>query len=838
MKKKAMGIILIFAALLVFSAAPAETLTLPASLQIIDTEAFYGDSSISAVSLPESITEIRSKAFAESSLTSINLPGSLTFIAEDALPGPGQVQVTAAENSYAYDWAAAHGYFVSAPVQRNPLGQNRKIIVSWDAVEGADTYYVYYSTTQDIADAVEITGITDVTCTVENLEQGTTYYTWVRAFGPKGRSVPSDMKSTITYPSAPDLNEPVVSGNSITLTWDPVPGASVYRLNYGTENDVDKASRINNIRATEYTFTDLEYNTTYYFWGESANASGGMRKSVPVSATTGYDPAAPVQHTPEVYMRKITVSWDVFEGAESYSVYYGTENDIAQSTEVTGVTDTQYVIENLAAGTTYYTWVKAVTADGASKESNVMHALTYPAAPEFNEPQVSGNTISLSWEAVTGADRYTVRYGTSNQYGESAAISNITETAYTLADLKFSTTYYIWMESWNASGGVRTLEPVVVTTQDDPLAPKQNVPKPAIQQDGGRQITVSWDAVGGADSYVVCYGTENDISVATESTEITDTQYVIKDLQPGTTYYTWVKSVTAQGTSHTSKVMHTLTQPSAPKLTTPQVAGNTISLSWEEVPSATKYIIRSGTSDQYEKSGRITIAGDTSYRIVGLEFNTTYYIWMEAWNASGGVRTSEPVIVTTEDDLLTPKQNAPKPAMQTDGGRQITVSWEAVESAESYLVYYSTSAAFASAQQIPDLQGNSYTIESLEPGTTYYTWVAAVTGGVESSPSNRKAAITAPPATTLDTPVVSGNSVTLTWTAAKGATRYYLKYGTGTDYKTAEGTTNYITDTTCTISDLAYDTTYNFWIVSCNAGGSVINSNPVSAKTDASSQTE
>ena len=828
MKKKAMGIILILAALLVFSAAPAETLTLPASLQIIDTEAFYGDSSISAVSLPENITEIRSKAFAESSLTSINLPGSLTFIAEDALPGPGQVQVTAAENSYAYDWAAAHGYFVSAPVQRNPLGQNRKIIVSWDAVEGADTYYVYYSTTQDIADAVEITGITDVTCTVENLEQGTTYYTWVRAFGPKGRSVPSDMKSTITYPSAPDLNEPVVSGNSITVTWDPVPGASVYRLNYNTVNDVKTASRIDIIRATEYTFTDLEYNTTYYFWGESANASGGMRKSVPVSATTGYDPAAPVQHAAEAYMRKITVSWDAFEGAESYSVYYGTENDIAQATEVTGITETQYVIENLAAGTTYYTWVKAVTAEGASKESNVMHALTYPAAPELNEPQVSGNTISLSWEAVTGADTYTVRYGTSDQYGESARVTDITETAYTLADLKFSTTYYIWMESWNASGGMRSSTPVEVTTHEDPLVPKQSEPKGGI-----RKITVSWEAVEGATSYNVYYGTENDISAATEVTDITATQHEIDNLQPGTTYYTWVKSVTAQGVSNASTVMHALTFPAVPVLNAPQISGNTIALSWEEVESANRYTVRFGTSDQYANAARITNIRDTSYQIIGLEFSTTYYIWMEAYNESGGVRMANPVQVMTEDDLLTPKQNAP-----AGGVRKITVSWEAVEGAESYLVYYSTSASFSSAQQIPDLQGSSYTIESLEPGTTYYTWVAAVTGGVESSPSNRKSVITAPPATTLDTPVVSGNSVTLTWTAVKGATRYYLKYGTGTDYKTAEGTTNYITDTTCTISDLAYDTTYNFWIASGNAAGSVINPNPVSAKTDASSQTE
>ena len=85
-------------------------LTMPAALQIIDEEAFYGDTFIDKVVLPENITEIRARAFANSTLSEINLPDSLTFIDNTAFDGPDKVTVTANEGSYAYEWAVENNY--------------------------------------------------------------------------------------------------------------------------------------------------------------------------------------------------------------------------------------------------------------------------------------------------------------------------------------------------------------------------------------------------------------------------------------------------------------------------------------------------------------------------------------------------------------------------------------------------------------------------------------------------------------------------------------------------------------------------------------------------------
>ena len=85
-------------------------LQLPSSLKSIDEDAFRGDTSLDEVILPDGIESLGAGAFAESSLTKIKLPDSLTEIADDALPSPGLVTVTANEGTDAYNWALEKGY--------------------------------------------------------------------------------------------------------------------------------------------------------------------------------------------------------------------------------------------------------------------------------------------------------------------------------------------------------------------------------------------------------------------------------------------------------------------------------------------------------------------------------------------------------------------------------------------------------------------------------------------------------------------------------------------------------------------------------------------------------
>ena len=70
-------------------------LILPADTEIIEAEAFLGDSSVTQVQLPDGLLRIGSKAFSGTSLTEVSLPDSLEEIADDAFDGLTQLIVTA-----------------------------------------------------------------------------------------------------------------------------------------------------------------------------------------------------------------------------------------------------------------------------------------------------------------------------------------------------------------------------------------------------------------------------------------------------------------------------------------------------------------------------------------------------------------------------------------------------------------------------------------------------------------------------------------------------------------------------------------------------------------------
>ena len=122
-----------------------KTLTLPAALQIIEEEAFYGNTAIEKVVVPEGTTEIRNRAFANTSMTKLVLPDSLTFIAEDAFEGCGEFVLTVPENCYAYDRCMELGLIEVSTVAQFTEKQirtsiNRPFDVKWIGAANAVRY--------------------------------------------------------------------------------------------------------------------------------------------------------------------------------------------------------------------------------------------------------------------------------------------------------------------------------------------------------------------------------------------------------------------------------------------------------------------------------------------------------------------------------------------------------------------------------------------------------------------------------------------------------------------------------------------------------------------------
>ncbi len=121
-----MTVIVLVVGLLVLYAAQAAELRLPADLKRIEERAFYGDTSLNAVIVPDGTEVIGSEAFANSGVKTVTLPGSLYSIADNAFAGCDSLTVNAQEGTYAYAWAVKNKYIT---IVGGGEGETTKVVV-------------------------------------------------------------------------------------------------------------------------------------------------------------------------------------------------------------------------------------------------------------------------------------------------------------------------------------------------------------------------------------------------------------------------------------------------------------------------------------------------------------------------------------------------------------------------------------------------------------------------------------------------------------------------------------------------------------------------------------
>ena len=89
----------------------AETITLPAALEEIGEDAFYGDESLDEVVVPYGATAIGPRAFAYSGVKRITIPDTVTEIAEDAFEGTVGLTIMSPTDCRAYEFAEEFGFY-------------------------------------------------------------------------------------------------------------------------------------------------------------------------------------------------------------------------------------------------------------------------------------------------------------------------------------------------------------------------------------------------------------------------------------------------------------------------------------------------------------------------------------------------------------------------------------------------------------------------------------------------------------------------------------------------------------------------------------------------------
>ena len=170
----------------------------------------------------------------------------------------------------------------------------------------------------------------------------------------------------------------------------------------------------------------------------------------------GYTPlSSPSDLTASGASGLVTLDWSAVSGANNYTVYWDNSSGVSSSsTAVTSINTDNYTHSNLNNGATYFYKVAAIDSEGSRGAlTSEVSAATPLSAPDNFTASGANNTITLTWNPISGANSYTLYWDNSSGIDSSdTAIISITNDNYTHNNLDNGSTYYYKVAAVNASG--------------------------------------------------------------------------------------------------------------------------------------------------------------------------------------------------------------------------------------------------------------------------------------------------------------------------------------------------------------------------------------------------
>ena len=496
--------------------------------------------------------------------------------------------------------------------------------ISWNAVNGADKYWIYRSVDGETFDYYARTdkpSFTDGSTSI-----GTTYYYAVKAVAVLGGRDVSSGRSTAQSiqcrPAAPSVSIYRASGKP-QLKWNAVSGAAKYWVYRSTDGVNFKY--YDSTAKTSYTNTGALLGTKYHYRVKAVAVVNGKNVASADSGTKSLftTPAAPGVSIYRVN-GKPQLKWSAVTGAEKYWIYRSTDGVNFKYYDST--TGTSYTNCIAASGTEYYYKVKAAAVvngkDVASDFSNTKSLFTTPAAPSVSITTSKGKP-KLTWKAVKGADNYWIYRSTD---GKNFKYYNETDEAgYTNYSTNIGTTYYYKVRAVKTIDGNdhKSDFSAVRSIQCRPAAVNLSISRSY----GKPKLT--WDAVADADKYWIYRSTDGKNFKCYDTT--TKTSYINSGAAFNTIYYYKVKAVkvvngrnVASGSGSAKSVITALAKPSV-SITT---SDGKPYISWDAVDGATGYyVFRSTDGKNYSVLGYTT---RTNYTNTASNAGTTYYYKVKA----------------------------------------------------------------------------------------------------------------------------------------------------------------------------------------------------------------
>ena len=687
------------------------SVTIPNSVTIIGSSAFYGCSSLTSVTIPNSVTSIEICTFSScTSLTHVTIPNSVTSIGVLAFEYCKSLTSVTIPNSVTSIGVLAFKGCTSL-----------KSVTIPNSVTSIE-YYAF----EDCSSLTRVTIPNSVTSIGSWAFSGCSALTSVTipnsVTGIGGGAFENCTSLTsVKLPSALQWIDPETFSNCTALTSVTIP-KSVTGIGEKAFYYCDS-------------LTDVYYGGTKADWKKITIKTGNEDlQNAKLHTGAVFAPDDVTLSSAKAVNGGIQVTWKEAAGVAKYRVFRKGPGE-TKWTGIANVTGASYTDQNVKAGVTYSYTVRGISEDGVFSADYNRIGLSATAAPanvKLTGAKAVNGGIQVTWQAADGAAQYRVYRKDAANTGWTVLTSSATGTSFLDKTAKAGVKYTYTVRGIAADG--KTLspghEPGVSAMIPKSAAPAIVKLTGAKEVNGG--IQVAWQKANGAAKYRVYRKDAVNTGWTVLTSSATGTSFVDKTAVAGVTYTYTVRGVAKDGktlspdynrTGVSATMPKTSTAPATVKLVGAKAVSGGIQVTWQKAAGAAQYRVYRKDATNTKWTALTSSATGTSYTDKTAKAGVKYTYTVRGIAKDG--KTLSPDYNKTGVSATIPKttvSSVPAEVKMKDvtaSGSYIKVNWERAANASAYRVYRRINNNTDWHVVASSVNGTSYTDRNVEPGVRY-----------------------------------------------------------------------------------------------------------------------
>ena len=498
-----------------------------------------------------------------------------------------------------------------APTNVSAVVNGTSVRLAWSTSTGATSYNIYRSSNPTSGYAVVgTTTASPYNDPAVNVAQS--YYYEVSAVTSGIESAKSAFAGPVSVPLAVPggLAAQAVSGN-ISVTWNPVTGASAYKV-YRSTNASTGFLQVAAPSTSSYLDVAPISGQAYYYKvsaivigseSQLSAAVGPVMVAIPVPATPSITALSPSTTTAGSATFTVTISGTNFIAASAAFANGVPLPTVYSSASVLTASISAALISS--PGTLSLT-VSNSTAVSSSAANMSVSAAAIPSAPTNVGAAASGTNINITWSASAGATSYKV-YRSTVPTTNFVLAGSASASPYSESAPMAGQTYYYAVTA--VTGSAESAKSVVAGPVTIPLSAPTGV---AVSLNVSNNISLTWNAVVGASAYKV-YRSSSSSTGFGQVAAPSASPYVDISALAGQTYYYEASAIVIGTESPLSLSVGPVTMPiGPPPIPTPSISS--VSPSAIAAGSAAFTLIVSGSN----------FTSASAIAINGVKITTTY----------------------------------------------------------------------------------------------------------------------------------------------------------------------------------------------------------------------